>query len=77
MIVEFEIKGVTKRKETYDFSRVVEEDEGPWDCGFPESLYADGLGGGYNLSFDILEIDHTGITYLVSYYFRSTGNRAR
>ena len=64
LIVDFDVKGVTKRNETYHFPRVM----GKNDFFMPTMIgcCADGGGGGYVLSYGVWEASETGITYRVS-----------
>ena len=64
LIVEFDVKGVAKRKKIYHFPRVITEN----DFFMPTMVWccADGGGGGYVLSYGVWEASETGITYRVS-----------
>jgi hypothetical protein len=64
LVVDFDVKGVTKRKETYHFPRVMTEN----DFFMPKmaGCCADGGGGGFVLSYGVWEARDTGVTYRVS-----------
>ncbi|MDA3797853.1 MAG: hypothetical protein PF692_02105 [Kiritimatiellae bacterium] len=75
LIVDFDIKGVATRSETYHFPRIVKEYE-----PFPTSMFccsADGGRGGYVLSYGIRKANSTGITYRVSCSYTVDGKRKK
>jgi len=75
LIVDFDIKGVTKRKETYHFPRVMTANE----FFMPTMLCccADGGGGGFVLSHGVWEASETGITYRVSCSYTVNDKRGK
>ena len=73
LIVDFNVKGITKRKETYHFPRVMVEN----DIFKPAILCccADGDRGGYILSYGVWAASNTGIIYNVSCLYTIDGKQ--